>query len=418
MNNQAIVEYLGDEHNAFNPEGNTMTIRTPVLKRRQFLRVAGGGVIASAILPLAGCSSDYPAEAIAAWQGPSAGESDVRRWILSYAILAPHSHNLQSWLVDLREPNEILLYCDLTRLLPETDPFSRQMMMSQGTFLEILDLAARQKGLRADIELFPQGEPGPRQLDKRPTARIRLQPDASVRPDPLFMQVTRRHTNREAYEAREPAKAALDAIAASVSAYPFRAGFVGGGGEAKAIEQHRAIAMEAWRIELVTPRTIMESYNVLRVGPEEIARHRDGLSMNKPMIRALAAVGLFDRSKAPGPDDMATTGQLKEFNAKIATTPAFFWLVTPGNDRKTQVNAGRAYVRAQLAATVQGLAMQPLSQALQEYPEQAGPYKRIHELLQATRDSETVQMWARLGYAPAVQPAPRRGVDAHIVRAV
>jgi hypothetical protein len=239
------------------------------VKRRQFLRVAGGAAIASALVPLAGCSlsSEYPAEAVAAWHGPSAEERDVRRWILSYAILAPHSHNLQSWLVDLGVPDEILLYCDLTRLLPETDPFSRQMMMSQGTFLEVLALAARQKGLRADIELFPQGEPNSRQLDKRPTARIRLQRDATVRPDPLFMQVMHRHTNREAYESREPAKAALDAIAASVSSHPFRAGFTGTG-DPQALQQHRAIAMEAWRIELVTPRTIMESYKVLRVGPE------------------------------------------------------------------------------------------------------------------------------------------------------
>jgi len=28
-----------------------------------------------------------------------------------------------------------------------------------------------------------------------------------------------------------------------------------------------------------------------------------------------------------------------------------------------------------------------------------------------------VQMWARVGYAPPVEPAPRRGVAAHLVRA-
>jgi hypothetical protein len=44
--------------------------------------------------------------------------------------------NLQSWLVDLSTPDEILLRCDLARLLPETDPASRQIMMSHGTFLE------------------------------------------------------------------------------------------------------------------------------------------------------------------------------------------------------------------------------------------------------------------------------------------
>ena len=389
------------------------------MDRRQFLRVAGGGAIASAAaLPLAGCapSSDYPPEAVQAWKGPGAQETDVRRWVLSYAILAPHSHNLQSWLVDLGRPDEITLFCDLTRLLPETDPLSRQIMMSHGTFLELLDLAAKQKGLRADIELFPQGEFGPAQLDQRPVARIRLVPDAAVRPDPLFDQITKRRTNREAYEPREPAPAAARAIADSVAGRPIRVGFVGGDNQA-ALQRHRAIASEAWRIELVTPRTIMESYKVLRVGPAEIARHRDGLSINSPMLRAFAAVGLFDRTKAPGPDDYATTGQIKDFNAKIASTPAFFWMVTEGNDRKTQVNAGRAYARAQLAATAQGLSMQPLSQALQEYPEQAKPYAEIHALLQAPQPRATVQMWTRLGYAPAVQPAPRRGLDAHVMRA-
>ena len=43
----------------------------------------------------------------------------------------------------------------------------------------------------------------------------------------------------------------------------------------------------------------------------------------------------------------------------------------------TQVNAGRAYARVQLAGTAQGVAMHPLQQALQEYPEQARPYAAI-----------------------------------------
>jgi hypothetical protein len=372
--------------------------------------------VLAATAGLAGCSSALPPEATAAWNGPAADTADARRWILSYAILAPHSHNLQSWLVDLRQPNEIWLYCDLTRLLPETDPFSRQILMSQGTFLELLDLAARRRGLRADIELFPQGEFGPDKPDRRPTARIHLTPDPTIAPDPLFDQVLKRRTNREAYAPREPDAASLKTIAGSVASLPIRTGFVGAA-QPQALQQHRAIAMEAWRIELVTPRTIMESYKVLRVGPREIAQHRDGLSINTPMVRALTALGLFDRSKAPGPDDAATTGQIKDFNAKIAATPAFFWMVTEGNGRKTQVSAGRAYARAQLAATAQGLSMQPLSQALQEYPEQAQPYAQIHALLEAPPPRYTVQMWTRLGYAPPVGPAPRRGLDAHILKA-
>ena len=60
---------------------------------------------------LTACSDAFPAEAVAAWQGPG-NEPDVRRWALAYAILAPNSHNRQPWRVDVREPNTIILYVD------------------------------------------------------------------------------------------------------------------------------------------------------------------------------------------------------------------------------------------------------------------------------------------------------------------
>jgi len=381
------------------------------MDRRNFIRVLGGGVVLAAGAGVAGCSGDIPAEAVAAWRGPGE-EPDLRRWLLGYAILAPHSHNLQSWLADLRTPGEIVLRCDLKRLLPETDPFSRQIMMSHGTFLELLDIAARQRGLRADISLFPEGEFGPQKIDSRPVARIRLVPDASVAKEPLFAQVLRRRTNREAYELQRPVPAeAWHAMAAAVQPHPLRFGFVGAE-QPELLAKHRAIAAEAWRIELSTPRTIMESYKVLRVGAAEIAEHRDGLSLTDPKIVLLNRLGLFDRSQAPAADSYATTSQIEEFGRKLATTPGFLWLVSEGNDRVTQVGAGRAYARLQLAATAHGVSMQPLQQALQEYPEQAAPHAQIRQLLGAAQPAQTVQMWARVGFAPPVQPAPRRGVDA------
>jgi nitroreductase family protein len=385
------------------------------MERRDFIRVTGGGVITAASAGLVGCSQEMPAGAIEAWKGPGA-ETDVRRWTLGYAILAPHSHNLQSWLVDLSTPDEILLRCDLNRLLPETDPFSRQIMMSHGTFLELLDIAARERGLRAEITLFPEGAFGPEKLDQRPVARIRLASDPAMQKDPLFVQILKRHTNRSLYDLNRPVPPdAWKAIADAVKPNPLRFGFVGPD-QPDVLKQQRAIASEAWRIELTTPRTIMESYKVLRVGPAEIERHRDGLYILDPMVVLLNRVGLFDRSNAPAPDDYATTSQLKDFDRKLQSTPGFLWMVTDGNDRVTQVNAGRAYARVQLAATAHGLSMQPLQQALQEYAEQAKPNADIRRLLDAPPPAQTVQMWARVGYAPPVEPAPRRGVAAQLVR--
>ena len=384
------------------------------MHRRAFVRLVGGGVVAATTLPLAGCDSGIPAEALEAWQGPGP-QTELRRWILGHAILAPHSHNLQSWLVDLRTPGEIVLRCDLTRLLPATDPTSRQIMMSQGTFIELLDLAARERGQRAEITLFPQGEFGPDKLDERPVARVRLVADATVSKDPLFAQILVRHTNRNTYDLQRPVPAAAwQAMADAVQPHALRFGHAGPGQDDE-IKMHRAIANEAWRIELTTPRAMLESYKVLRVGAAEIARHRDGLSLTDPMVVWMARLGLFDRSQAPGPDDFATTSQIKEFGAKMASTPGFLWLVSQGNDRVTQVNAGRAFARVQLAATAHGVVMQPLQQALQEYPEQARPYAAIRHLVAAAAPVQTVQMWARVGFAPPVQPAPRRGLAAHIV---
>lgn len=383
------------------------------MHRRAFVRLVGGGVVAAAALPLAGCDSTYPAEAVAAWQGPGS-EPDLRRWILGHAILAPHSHNLQSWLVDIRTPGEIVLRCDLTRLLPETDPHSRQIMMSQGTFIELLDLAARERGQRAEITLFPQGEFGPDKPDERPVARIRLTDDGKVSKDPLFAQILKRHTNRNLYDLQRPVPAAAwQAMAEAVQPHALRFGYVGPD-QVDEMRMHRAIANEAWRIELTTPRAMLESYGVLRVGAAEIARHRDGLALMDPMVVWMSRLGLFDRSQAPKPDDFATTSQIKDFGKKIASTPGFLWMVSQGNDRATQVDAGRAFARVQLAATAQGVVMQPLQQALQEYPEQARPYAAIRHLLEAPAPAQTIQMWARVGYAPPVQPAPRRGLAAHL----
>jgi hypothetical protein len=384
------------------------------MHRRQFMRILGGGAaVAAGSTMVVGCSDTLPEEAIAAWRGPGQ-EADIRRWILSYAVLAPHSHNLQSWLVDLRTPDEIVLRCDRDRLLPETDPFSRQIMMSHGTFLELMDIAARERGFRTDIALFPEGAYPADRIDERPVARVKLVADAAVRKDPFFGEILRRRTNRTAYDLARPVPAAAwQSMAEAVKPNPLAFSYVDAT-KPDALRRHRAIAAEAWRIELVTPRTILESYKWLRVGSSEVARHRDGLSLMDPTVVWLNRFGLFDRSKAPGPNHFATTSQIAAFNTKLDATPAFLWMITSDNDRRTQVDAGRAYVRVQLAATGHGVAMHPLQQALQEYPEQAQPHAEIRRLLGATEPAQTVQMWARVGFAPPVDPAPRRGLAAHL----
>ena len=146
--------------------------------------------------------------------------------------------------------------------------------------------------MRATIALFPQGEFGPEAIDRRPLARIRLTANPGVVRDPLFAQVLHRRTNREAYDMSKaiPVKA-VQFIADSMQPYPIRFGFVGLD-QPDELKNHRAIAAEAWRIELTTPAKILETYKVLRVGSAEIAKYRDGISINDPLLSLIVRLGV------------------------------------------------------------------------------------------------------------------------------
>jgi hypothetical protein len=234
--------------------------------------------------------------------------------------------------------------------------------------------------------------------------------------------VLHRRTNRNAYDPARPVPAPAWQVLEAAMQLPGMPGSQArllfghvGPDDTAALQRHRDLASRAWRIEMTTPAAMLETFKVLRVGAREIAEHRDGIALTSPLVVAMTRLGLFDRSQAPAPDSYATTSQIEDFDRKIAGTPGFLWITSQGNDRATQVDAGRAYVRVQLAATALGLAMHPLQQALQEYPEQAQPYAEIHALLGAPPPTHTVQMWARVGYADPVPPAPRRGLQAHLL---
>ena len=98
------------------------------LSRRKTIRVIGAGVIvAAAGAAIAVPRLDaMPAAAVEGWSGPPSSERDPRRRALAFALLAPSPHNLQSWLVDLSRDGEVLLSSMAQRLLPQTDPLSRQ----------------------------------------------------------------------------------------------------------------------------------------------------------------------------------------------------------------------------------------------------------------------------------------------------
>jgi hypothetical protein len=378
------------------------------ISRRGFIRVVGGGVIGAAALGggLQGCDR-MPESAVAPWHGPSAAETDPRRRALTWALLAPNPHNMQPWLVDLRRDGEILLFVDRTRLLPETDPFARQIVIGHGTFLELLALAAGADGYACAIEYFPDGMPAGEVLDARPLARIRLTRGSAVA-DPLFAQIPHRRSTKEPYG---PRALQPEHVRALQAAHRPQVAALSIGTDAALAARLRALTEQAMVLEMQTPRTLRESIERTRIGADAIAAQPDGIDLHGPLFWWLLRLGLMTPDKAMTPGTMAYQGGIDYALGWARDTPAFGWLVTAGNDRISQIEAGRAYVRLNLKATELGVAMHPVSQLLQEYPEIATLQRDFLALVGAV-PGQTVQMLFRLGYAEATPPSPRRPLDA------
>lgn len=373
--------------------------------KRKFIALASLGITAGVI---GGCGSKEPDVALSSWH--EHGYKDIKYLALSYAILAPSAHNLQSWNIKFIDENELLLYCNDTRLLPQTDPFNRQTILSQGTFLEFYKLAAQNFGYRCEINLLPNGKLENFQTD--PIAKISLYKDASIKKDPLFNEILNRSTNRNVYKNTNMTNEQIEALASCMDDKSMQISFT----TTQNIEQitkEKNIAKKAWEIEFLTPATALETYKYLRIGSSEINKYRDGICINNPVANFMVATGILDRKVAPKKDDFITKDQLSKFDEKIDSTNSFLFLTTLDNSRQTQIKAGMEYARLQLMATKLGLAMHPLSQALQEYKEQDEMHKEIHKMI--AKNSETIQMWCRIGTADGVQKSPRKDINSFVI---
>ncbi len=378
------------------------------MNRRAFLKTIGGtGIVVAAGLGAASQLDQMPDDAISPWRGPSA-DMEFREWILSYALLAPNPHNMQAWIADLTTPNQITLFADKARLLPETDPFSRQVMIGQGTFLELLRIAALEKGYDPKINLFPNGAPSHNKLDISglPIAVIQLKPAPNTKKDPLFSQILRRRSNKEKYEP-VPLEANHKQEILQLNLFDNHQCRLFT--EEAQVEPLRKLAGQAMLLEMQTPRTLGESVIRTRVGADQILKHRDGIDLHGPLFWALNLFDAMSVEKAMTPGTLAYQGGIDYALGWAENTYSMGVLISPDNSRESQVIAGRNYVRLNLLATQLGVAMHPVSQVLQEYPEMSDYQTEFNRLL-GLKEQERVQMFYRIGYQDQPSPSPRRSL--------
>lgn len=358
------------------------------LSRRKTLALIGGGtILAAAGLGGGWAATRTPVRALAPWD--AAGDyEDPRMGAMSYALLAPNPHNRQPWLAELQGDDGVVLHRDLARDLPVTDPFGRQLTIGMGCFIELMRMAAAERGHGVEVALFPDGE-----ADGAAVARCRWTGVAA--PDPLFAQVQNRRSHKEAFDARILTPEAAAPLAAHATLHL----------SGDDLETLRGLAHQAWLAEASTSAAWQESIDLLRIGRAEIEASPDGIDAGGPMLEALSKVGLFTREAASDPANAGSRAAIEDTANAILGAPAIVTQATPGNGRRDQIAAGAAWLRLNLAATGAGLALRPVSQALQEY-EAVASFNRVLQERFAPAGG-TVQMLGLLGYGERTPRTPR-----------
>jgi hypothetical protein len=130
---------------------------------------------------------------------PVTGSSEEKlRFLLNYAVLAPSNRNTQPWLWRI-DGDMVELYADHSRALPVDDPNDRQLILSCGATLLHLRVAIRHFGYKEQTWTFPD----PEEPDLLARVQVGEEASALAEEDELFTAMSRRHTNRYAFEDRD-----------------------------------------------------------------------------------------------------------------------------------------------------------------------------------------------------------------------
>lgn len=383
--------------------------------RRNVLIVAGSvvGVLVmglGAILTVGGVF--VPAVYLQPWSATYYQRfSDPRMQVVAHAVLAPSGHNMQPWTVrlDKADPDVLYLYTDPTRLTSAVDPLARQTMVSQGTFLAYLQVAAEHLGYSASFELFPDGTYDETDLrnsmSELPVARITLAKDPTATTGD-YASLSLSDTNRSPYTAAPLTAAQTKALTALAGTSPATLSILSDKKDMTALGD---FGNEGTLIETKYAAATKESDAVFHSTEQSKNKARSGFAVEGQGTSGFMKYflqGLITVVPSVNDDAASARGAIALTAAGVAHTAAYALISTPGNTRTEQVQAGILYAQFCLHARTLGLVMQPLSQVLQEYPTMAAPYAAIHA--EYAPDGQTIQMLVRIGTATTGYPVTMR----------
>ncbi|MCO7125298.1 nitroreductase family protein [Sporolactobacillus shoreicorticis] len=335
---------------------------------------------------------------------------DPRIRLAAYGLLAANGHNMQPWIIklDKNDPNTFYLFADANRMSPQADPEARQLMVTQGTFLDYVAVAGRSIGYPATISLFPGGTYNEQQLAQsmsaKPVAKITLK-RAKPQQSPLFNAIYIPDTNRETYKSAKLTAAQIDALE-TLSENKFETKIYQDKADVKKLGK---FALNSVKIEAGTRRVMDEAEAIFRANESQKNKKRYGFSFEgqgTSGFRLYFMQGLITLFPSLNNTKASSDLMIQSTQAAIDHTPAYAMISSDDNSRASQVKSGMIYSRLTLTAASLGLAVQPVSQALEEYPEMNKQYTGIHRSY--APKGQTIQMLVRIGTPTKTVPQSMR----------
>jgi hypothetical protein len=325
---------------------------------------------------------------------------DPRVQLAAFGLLAANGHNMQPWKItlDKKDPMTFYLYADPQRMSPQADPQARQMMVTQGTFLDYVAVAGQKIGYPVQISLFPKGDYDEQHLAEsmsdKPVAKIVLK-RANPQHSPLFNALYLPDTNRANYKSDALTEQQIHSLESlnedeqiTTKIYPDKTN----------VQNLGNFAIQGAIIEAGVPRVTKEASDIFRPNEYQKNKYRYGFSFEGQGTSGFSLYflqGLVTLFPFLNSEKAASNLMIQSTKTSIKHTPAYAMISSRDNSRASQVKSGMLYSRLTLTAHSLGLVVQPVSQALEEYPEMSKLYHGIHDAY--APEGQTIQMLVRIG---------------------
>lgn len=370
------------------------------MKKRSKVMIIIGSLILAIILVFVFLDGTFLAKKYASVWSDTYMEQlkDDQSKMIAAAIRAASSHNTQPWLVKLIDENTIELYADMSKALSVVDADNKQLLMSQGTFIESFRQGAAQFGYGVDITYSE-----PDFSDNMPlvaTIKVHKEEDmgtvdavssstyAAVKPD--------QNTNLK------------ETLNQCIAEYPgFSYTIVESSDDVEKLED---VLMEGTIIESKNEVAMKELLDKFRFTEWEKNEYRHGLSLNtlpgvlKPFMQPII------RSVSKDWEGFGDSG-IKQFRERLTQQTKYILIKCDDPSNLEYIYSGQIYQK--LIFEVSDYDLRPTSQALENFD----AIKTLNKQFQETygRDGEVV--WI-IGLQDKTNPAsnPRHLVDDIIVQ--